>query len=43
MTAQRLSSGKEDTRFEQLVDQGVVDELEKEGFFKKFARSDSQK
>jgi NitT/TauT family transport system substrate-binding protein len=43
MTAQRLGRGKGDIPTEQLVDQSVIDELEKEGFFKKFVMSQSHK
>ena len=43
MTAQRLGRGKEDVPFEQLVNQSVIDELEKEGFFKKLRKSNFEK
>lgn len=38
MVAQKAPGGKVDTNLEKYLDEGTIDELEKEGFFKKFAK-----
>lgn len=40
---QQMGRGKEEVNLSRLVDESVIDELEREGFFKQFARDHTQK
>jgi hypothetical protein len=38
MVAQKAPAGKADTSLEKYLDESTLDELDKEGFFKKFGK-----